>query len=108
MTSLVTCSRHSLWIVGDGKTLANSNSVWEALVNDAKKRDCFFNAADDEGLGKVILQVKAEFDQLEDLLNQNSCIFQNARWKVCFYDWFFSFKLQFFFSLFFPFLKLVF
>lgn len=101
MTSLVTCSRHSLWIVGDGKTLANSNSVWEALVNDAKKRDCFFNAADDEGLGKVILQVKAEFDQLEDLLNQNSCIFQNARWKVCFYFMIGSFLLSF--SSFFPF-----
>lgn len=68
--------------MGNARTLANSESVWEALVCDAKDRNCFFNADDDKDLAKAILEVKKELDQLDDLLNEDSILFKRARWKV--------------------------
>ena len=79
--------RHSLWILGDGRTLAKSESVWEALVHDAKARHCFFNADEDKELAKAILDAKKDLDQLDDLLNWDSVLFKNARWKVCNLHW---------------------
>lgn len=76
-------SRHCLWILGNERTLANSESVWEALIRDAKNRQCFFNADEDKDLAKAILEVKKEFEQLDDLLNGDSVLFRSARWKVC-------------------------
>ncbi|KAH9606725.1 hypothetical protein KSS87_003789 [Heliosperma pusillum] len=40
----LTRARYCLWIVGSGSTLANSGTVWQDLVNDAKMRGCFHNA----------------------------------------------------------------
>ncbi|KAL6189732.1 hypothetical protein ACLB2K_036134 [Fragaria x ananassa] len=77
---------HCLWILGNERTLCESESVWEALVLDAKNRQCFFNADEDEDLAKAILQVKKQFDQLDDLLNSDSVLFRRARWKVLFSD----------------------
>ncbi|KAF5747513.1 hypothetical protein HS088_TW05G00235 [Tripterygium wilfordii] len=89
----LTRARHCLWILGNERTLCSSESVWEVLVRDAMNRQCFFNADDDKGLAKTILEVKKEFDQLDDLLNGDSILFKNARWKVLFSDNFFkSFK----------------
>lgn len=68
--------------MGNDKTLSNSESSWAHLVSDAKKRGCFFNADDDESLAKAILEVKKEFNQLDDLLKGDSILFRNARWKV--------------------------
>ncbi|GMI87573.1 hypothetical protein HRI_002426600, partial [Hibiscus trionum] len=82
----LTRARHCLWILGDGKTLAERESVWQALVLDAKSRNCFFDADEDKGLAKAIFHAKKEFDQLDDLLNQDSVLFKNARWKVLFSD----------------------
>ena len=79
--------RHSLWILGNGRTLAKRESVWEALVHDAKARHCFFNADEDKELAKAILDAKKDFDQLDDLLNRDSVLFKNARWKVCNLHW---------------------
>lgn len=62
--------------------MARSESVWEALVRDAKCRGCFFNAEDDKDLAKVILAVKNELDQLEEVLNPGSILFRNQMWKV--------------------------
>ncbi|XVF85499.1 hypothetical protein PTKIN_Ptkin17bG0122500 [Pterospermum kingtungense] len=82
----LTRARHSLWILGDGRTLSKSGSVWEELVHDAKARHCFFNADENKELAVAILDVMKEFDQLDDLLNQDSVLFKNARWKVLFSD----------------------
>ena len=75
-------SRHCLWILGNARTLTNSGSIWEELVFDAQKRQCFFNADDDKECAKTILEVKKEFHQLDDLLNGDSTFFKSARWKV--------------------------
>ncbi|XP_022776511.1 uncharacterized protein LOC111318116 isoform X2 [Durio zibethinus] len=84
----LTRARHSLWILGDGRTLAKLESVWQALVHDAKARHCFFNADEDKELAKAILDAKKDFGQLDDLLNRDSVLFKNARWKVLFSDYF--------------------
>ncbi|XP_024196530.1 uncharacterized protein LOC112199800 [Rosa chinensis] len=82
----LTRARHCLWILGNERTLSDSESVWNALVLDAKSRRCFFNADEDKDLAKAILEVKKEFDQFDDLLNANSILFRSARWKVLFSD----------------------
>ena len=74
--------RHCLWILGNERTLVNSESVWETLVLDAKNRQCFFNADEDKDLAKAILDVKKELEQFDDLLNGDSTLFKCARWKV--------------------------
>ncbi|WRX13993.1 DNA2/NAM7 helicase-like, partial [Theobroma cacao] len=51
----LTRARHSLWILGNGETLAKSESAWEALVHDAKARSCFYNADKDKELAKATL-----------------------------------------------------
>ncbi|CAN1143688.1 TPR and ankyrin repeat-containing protein 1 [Linum perenne] len=84
----LTRARHCLWILGCGTTLNNSESVWRRLVHDAKARNCFFNIDEDESLGKVVLDVKKQYDQLEDLITGDSLLFRNAKWKVLFSDYF--------------------
>lgn len=71
-----------MWILGNDKTLINSNSVWTSLVYDAMERQCFFNAHDDLDICKAIVEVKKEYDQLEDLLNGSSSLFRHVKWKV--------------------------
>ncbi|KAJ4972464.1 hypothetical protein NE237_005638 [Protea cynaroides] len=80
----LTRAKHCLWILGNAKTLINSGSIWSELVHDAENRECFFYADDDKDLAKAILHVKQELDQLDDLLNGDSILFKNARWKVLF------------------------
>lgn len=75
-------SRHCLWILGNGTTLASSGSVWEAVVHDAQSRQCFFCADEDKDLGKAILEVKEELGELDDLLCRDSLLFKTCRWKV--------------------------
>ncbi|XP_048129942.1 uncharacterized protein LOC115737324 isoform X4 [Rhodamnia argentea] len=69
----ITRARYSLWILGNGRTLARSKSIWEALVHDAKSRGCFFSTDD----------VKAALDgknnQLVNPVNGRSVPFRNAR-----------------------------
>ena len=74
--------RHCLWILGNERTLVNSESVWKTLVLDAKNRQCFLNADEDKDLAKAILDVKKELEQFDDLLNGDSILFKSARWKV--------------------------
>ena len=68
--------------MGNERTLAKSESVWEDLVCDAKRRKRFFNADEDKDMAKAILEIKTEFDQLDRLLDGSSILFKNARWKV--------------------------
>ncbi|XP_059277094.1 uncharacterized protein LOC132031229 [Lycium ferocissimum] len=82
----LTRARHCLWILGNEPTLHQSNSVWKALVLDAKDRQCFFHAEEDNDMRTTILDVKKEYDQLDDLLNADSILFKSQRWKVLFSD----------------------
>ncbi|KAK6774713.1 hypothetical protein RDI58_029952 [Solanum bulbocastanum] len=80
----LTRARHCLWILGNERTLLESNSVWHTLVLDAKDRQCFFHADEDNDMRTAILDVKKEYDQLDDLLNPDSILFKSQRWKVLF------------------------
>ncbi|KAG6411831.1 hypothetical protein SASPL_129915 [Salvia splendens] len=66
------------------RTLCKSDSVWEEIVSDAKNRRCFFNADEDSDIGKTIIEVKKELDQLDDLLSGESTLFDNLRCQVLF------------------------
>lgn len=78
----LTRAKHCLWIVGNSHTLYKSGTIWTDLVADAQRRKCVFNATNDATICKLVLQVKQELDQLDDLLNADSAVFSNTRWKV--------------------------
>ncbi|KAL1535324.1 hypothetical protein AAHA92_28118 [Salvia divinorum] len=80
----LTRARHCLWILGNERTLSKSDSVWEAIVSDAKNRRCFFNADEDSDIGKFIIDVTKDLDQLDDLLSGESTVFENLRWQILF------------------------
>ncbi|KAM7279812.1 hypothetical protein ACFE04_006946 [Oxalis oulophora] len=84
----LTRARYCLWIVGNGATLINSDTVWGRLVIDAKSRGCFYNADMDERLGQAMMDSLIELDQLDFLLRADSLLFKSARWKVYFDDGF--------------------
>lgn len=68
--------------MGNERTLCKSDSVWAALVVDAKDRGCFFNADEICDVREIIMHVNKELDQLEDLLSRESLLFENSEWKV--------------------------
>ena len=68
--------------MGNGTTLCNSESVWEKLVDDAKKRNCFHSAEEDQNLAHAIIAVLLELNQINDLVNADSFLFKSAKWKV--------------------------
>ena len=74
--------RHCLWIVGNAHTLYKSGTEWTELVADAERRKCVFSATNDATICKLVLQVKQELDELDDLLNADSVVFSNTRWKL--------------------------
>ncbi|XP_073120216.1 probable helicase MAGATAMA 3 [Henckelia pumila] len=84
----LTRARHCLWILGNERTLSKANSVWKALIRDAKHRHCFYTVNDDGDIDKHVITVKKELEQLDDLLNRASVRFKHARWKVTFSDHF--------------------
>ncbi|XP_031256233.1 uncharacterized protein LOC116114218 [Pistacia vera] len=89
----LTRARHCLWILGNERTLTHGESVWEILIRDAKDRHCFFNADEDKDMAKAILEAKEKLDELDELLNADSILFRNQKWKVVFSDSFLkSFK----------------
>ncbi|CAL8088440.1 unnamed protein product [Prunus armeniaca] len=81
---VLTRARHCLWILGNEATLTNSNSIWKNLILDAKKRDCFYNADEDNNLAQAIAAALLEHNQLHTLLDADSMLFKNAKWKVWF------------------------
>ncbi|PQM32677.1 putative helicase senataxin [Prunus yedoensis var. nudiflora] len=81
---VLTRARHCLWILGNEATLTNSNSIWKNLILDAKKRDCFYNADEDKNLAQAIAAALLEHNQLHTLLDADSLLFKNAKWKVWF------------------------
>ncbi|KAM3369762.1 hypothetical protein ACQJBY_017559 [Aegilops geniculata] len=84
----LTRARHCLWIVGNANTLSKGGTVWTDIVVDARRRNCIFNATNDATMCKLILQVKQDLDELDDLLNADSVVFSNTRWKVILSDMF--------------------
>ncbi|KAF7018206.1 hypothetical protein CFC21_031518 [Triticum aestivum] len=82
----LTRARHCLWIVGNAHTLSKSGTEWTDLVADAERRKCVFCATNDAAICKLVVQVKQELDELDDLLNADSAVFSKTRWKVVLSD----------------------
>nr|XP_043619930.1 uncharacterized protein LOC122591746 [Erigeron canadensis] len=82
----LTRARHCLWILGNERTLTNRESVWKDLVNDARERQCLFDADSDDCLKITVINAKKELEELDDLVNENSVLFKHAKWKVLFSD----------------------
>ncbi|KAM4124279.1 hypothetical protein ACB094_01G218800 [Castanea mollissima] len=80
----LTRARYCLWILGNGTTLLKSDSVWKKLVLDARERQCFYNAEEDQKLALAITAALVELGKLDILLNDDSLLFREARWKVIF------------------------
>ncbi|KAI3853122.1 hypothetical protein MKW92_023486 [Papaver armeniacum] len=78
----LTRARYCLWVVGNGQTLLNSDSVWRKLVQSAKDRECFFRVDDDKMLSKAVIDALIELNQVEDLLKRDSLLFKGAKWQV--------------------------
>lgn len=68
--------------MGSGTTLGNSGSVWKKLIIDAKERCCFHNAEEDKNLANAIVATLLERNQTNVLVNADSLLFRNAKWKV--------------------------
>nr|GEV15151.1 UvrD-like helicase, ATP-binding domain, P-loop containing nucleoside triphosphate hydrolase [Tanacetum cinerariifolium] len=83
---LLLCRLHYLWILGNERTLTNSESIWKELVCDAMSRNCLFDADADECLKMTIIATNKELEELDDLINGNSVLFKHAKWKVLFSD----------------------
>ncbi|KAJ6364488.1 hypothetical protein OIU76_029443 [Salix suchowensis] len=87
----LTRARYCLWIVGNGVTLGNSDSVWERMVIDAKARGFFYNADEDECLAQVIIAALIEVGKTDHFPNAHLVLFKSARWKVSFHNGFSKF-----------------
>jgi hypothetical protein len=75
--------------LGDGVTLQKSDSVWKKLVLNAKERGCFYEANEDKRLAQAISDALVELEQLDILLNNDSLLFKEAKWKVHAMFWLF-------------------
>ncbi|XP_010415124.1 PREDICTED: helicase SEN1-like isoform X2 [Camelina sativa] len=78
----LTRARYCLWILGNEATLTGNKSVWRQLVDDAKARDCFHDAEDDESLAQCIERSTTALDDLDKLQNKKLISFENSIWKV--------------------------
>ena len=90
----LTHSRHCLWILGNERTLISSESIWGALVCDAKARQCFFNADEDRNVAKARLDIGKELVEI----GAESLTSTNQRGKVCSFSnsWFYILYLSHF------------
>ncbi|KAI3778694.1 hypothetical protein L2E82_08077 [Cichorium intybus] len=70
----LTRARHCLWILGNERTLACSDSIWKDLVRDARNRDCLFDADADECFKKIIIDAKKEIESLNDMVKGKNMI----------------------------------
>ncbi|CAN1165210.1 Probable helicase MAGATAMA 3 [Linum perenne] len=61
----LTRARHCMWILGSETTLMKSGSVWETVVADAKRRNCFFNVTV-ESLGKDGVGPRNKYSEVYD------------------------------------------
>ncbi|XP_031107496.1 probable helicase MAGATAMA 3 [Ipomoea triloba] len=56
----LTRARYCLWVLGNGTTLINSDSVWRDLVQHSKVRGCYYDACNDKNLGKAVADASDE------------------------------------------------
>ncbi|KAI3902612.1 hypothetical protein MKW92_023128 [Papaver armeniacum] len=82
----LTRARYSLWILGNGEALMNSDCVWRKILLDAKDRRCYFKADDDKRLSEVIIDSLIEHGKFKDLRSMKSLLLKEARWKVTYGD----------------------
>ncbi|KAI3975878.1 hypothetical protein MKX01_030723 [Papaver californicum] len=61
-----------LWILGNGRTLMDSDSVWSKVVRIAKERGCYFNVDDDKMLSKVVIDASTTRLTSLSLTNRSS------------------------------------
>ncbi|KAL7143772.1 hypothetical protein ABFS83_08G214400 [Erythranthe nasuta] len=80
----LTRARYCLWILGNGATLLNSDSIWRKLVLDAKKRGCYFNAYEDKNVSLAISNALIQLNELNSLFCMDSMLFKMSNWKICF------------------------
>lgn len=71
-----------MWILGNGDTLSNSSKIWKRLVANAKIRNCFHVGNKDKSLAQVITNTLVELGQFDGLLDNNSLLFKEAKWKA--------------------------
>ncbi|KAI3778679.1 hypothetical protein L2E82_08062 [Cichorium intybus] len=82
----LTRARHCLWILGNERTLARSDSIWKDLVGEARNRNCLFDANADKCLKKIIIDAKKDLEPLNDMVKGNGLLLKHAKWKVLFSD----------------------
>lgn len=80
----LTRARYALWIFGNGATLRNRNSVWRQVVNDAKSRQCFYDACEDKNLAKAMAASLVDVDIFDIRLHLERQLFKKAKCQVCF------------------------
>ncbi|KAJ3679127.1 hypothetical protein LUZ60_017138 [Juncus effusus] len=68
----LTRAKHCLWILGNAATLSKKESVWHKIIHDAKNRDCFFKADNDENLSSAIIKAVIEQDEIDEIINFDS------------------------------------
>lgn len=73
--------RHCLWILGNGDTLMQSSPIWSRLLTNAKDRCCFHEGNEDKTLHQVINNSFIELGQFDNLLDMNSLLHKEAKWK---------------------------
>lgn len=84
----LTRARYALWIFGNGATLRNRNSVWRQVLNDAKSRQCFYDACEDKNLAKAMAASLVDVDILDIRIYLESQLFKKAIWQVSFIFYF--------------------
>ncbi|XP_023769500.1 uncharacterized protein LOC111918065 isoform X1 [Lactuca sativa] len=82
----LTRARHCLWILGNERTLARSDSIWKDLVFDARNRRCLFDADADKCLKKIIIDAKKGLEPLNDMVKGYSLLLKPVKWKILFSD----------------------
>ncbi|KAF9603100.1 hypothetical protein IFM89_033825, partial [Coptis chinensis] len=76
----ITRARFCFWILGNERTLINSDSVWKKLVLDAKSRGCYYDAEEDESLPKALFDSTVKYD---GLVNQLASLNPNEGSSKC-------------------------
>ncbi|XP_031110406.1 uncharacterized protein LOC116014483 isoform X1 [Ipomoea triloba] len=82
----LTRARYALWIFGNGATLRNRNSVWRQVLNDAKSRQCFYDACEDKNLAKAMAASLVDVDILDIRIYLESQLFKKAIWQVSIHE----------------------
>ena len=78
--------RHCLWILGSSTTLSNNRSIWQDIVENAKRRGCFFDAKNDKDLSNIIDEAVVQIDSAENLHKMDSMHISRPRFEVLLLD----------------------